>query len=265
MSDPGADPAGPGGTADTGRSVVVNADRQPLLSVRHLVKRFGPVLAVNEVSLDVQEREVLGVIGDNGAGKSTFLALLTGFHRPDRGTFYYRGRPVVISSPRSARNRLGIEMVYQNLELAPDLTVAENLFLGQEPRLMGVLVSRRRMARRAAEALRQLDAQVSPKSPVGGLSGGEKQAVAIGRALLFERDVVILDEPTAAISARKVDEVLQLIRRLKSLGKTVIFVSHRLDDILTVSDRIVVFFQGTIRTVLQNEGQQVSDLLREMF
>ncbi len=244
---------------------VTNADRQPLLSIRNLTKSFGPVRAVDGVSLDIYPREVLGVIGDNGAGKSTFLGLLAGFHQPDTGRFFHRGDPMTIPSPRTARKRLRIEMVYQNLELAPDLTTCENLFLGQEAKTLGVFANRRKMSRQAVQVLGQLNSKISPGDIVSRLSGGEKQTVAIGRALLFDRDIVIMDEPTAAISAQKVEDVLDLIRRLKSLGKTVIFVSHRLDDILKVSDRIVVFFQGKIRKVMGNEGLQVGDLLHEMF
>ncbi len=243
----------------------LSADRQPLLSIRGLTKSFGTVRAVDGIDLDIYEREVVGIIGDNGAGKSTFLGLLAGFHQPDAGRFFHRGRPVTIASPRTARRRLGIEMVYQNLELAPDLTAWENLFLGQEITTLGVFSSRSTMSRQAAGALGRMKSAVSPRAVVGGLSGGEKQTVAIGRALLFDRDVVIMDEPTAAISAQKVEGVLDLVRTLKSLGKTVLLVSHRLDDVLRVSDRIVVFFQGKIRKVMQNTGLQVADLLHEMF
>ncbi|WP_455382142.1 ATP-binding cassette domain-containing protein [Salinispira pacifica] len=240
-------------------------DRQPLLSVRDLVKTFGAVRAVDGVSLDLFEEEVVGVIGDNGAGKSTFLSLLAGFHRPDSGRFFHRGEPVAITSPRTSRNRLRIEMIYQNLELAPDLTVWENLFLGQELRRFGGFNDRSSMSERAAEVLERLNTKIKPNDTVGELSGGEKQAVAIGRALLFERDIVIMDEPTAAISVQKVDDVLDLIRRLKSVGKTVILVSHRLEDELAVSDRIVVFWHGRIRTILQNDGLEVNDLIHQMF
>lgn len=246
-------------------AAATNVDRQTLLSVHNLVKTFGTVRAVDRVSLDIYPREVVGIIGDNGAGKSTFLSLLAGFHQADSGRFLYRGRPVSITSPRTARHRLGIEMVYQNLELAPDLAAWENLFLGEELKVLGVFADRRRMVRRAAEVLEQLNTKIQPTDLVAELSGGEKQSVAIGRAVLFERDVVIMDEPTAAISIHKVEELLELIRHLKSLGKTVLLVSHRLEDVLQVSDRIVVFFQGTVRKVLTNKGLGVSDLIHEMF
>lgn len=237
----------------------------PLLSARGLVKTFGPVRAVDGVSLDVYPHEVLGIIGDNGAGKSTFLSLLTGFHHPDSGQILYRGRPVSVGSPRVARNALKIEMIYQKLELAPDLTVWENLFLGEEQRRFGVLIDRHGMQRRAAAVLHELGLKIGPTDIVGELSGGEQQAVAIGRALLFDRQIVIMDEPTAAISVQKVEDVLALIRRLRDAGKSVLLVSHRLEDLLAVCDRIAVFYHGTIRRVMANQGIGVSDLVHAMF
>ncbi len=238
---------------------------EALLSARSLVKTFGPVTAVADVSVDVYPHEVLGVIGDNGAGKSTFLSLLTGFYQPDSGQILYRGRPVAVRSPRIARHALKIEMIYQNLELAPDLTVWENLFLGEEQRRFGMFLDRRAMQRRAAEVLRQLNLKITPFDFLAELSGGEQQAVAIGRALLFDRQIIIMDEPTAAISVQKVEDVLALIRHLRDVGKSILLVSHRLEDVLTVCDRIAVFYHGTIRRVLRNEGLTVSDLVHMMF
>lgn len=236
-----------------------------LLSACDLVKAFGPVRAVDGVSLEIRAHEVIGIIGDNGAGKSTFLSLLTGFHQPDAGRLLYRGRPVTVSSPYVARTRLKMEMIYQKLELAPDLQVWENLFLGEELRHLYVFSARRRMQRRAAEVLRELNTQISPYDVLGELSGGEQQAVAIGRALLFDREIVIMDEPTAAISVQKVEDVLHLIRRLRAAGKAILLVSHRLEDLLAVCDRIVVFFHGRIRQVMENRGIGVGDLVHAMF
>lgn len=249
-------------TAGTGRN---DTDGQPLLSVHDLVKTFGPVRAVDGVSLDIRAQEVIGIIGDNGAGKSTFLSLLTGFHQPDSGRLLYRGQPVSVGSPHVARTRLKIEMIYQKLELAPDLSVWENLFLGEELRHLFLFSARHRMQRRAAEVLRELNTKISPYDILGELSGGEQQAVAIGRALLFERQIIIMDEPTAAISVQKVDDVLNLIRRLRAAGKTILLVSHRLEDLLAVCDRIVVFFHGRIRRVMENKDISVGDLVHAMF
>lgn len=238
---------------------------QPLLSARSLVKMFGPVRAVDRVSLDVYPQEVLGIIGDNGAGKSTFLSLLTGFHHPDSGQIFYRGRQVAVRSPRVARHELKIEMIYQKLELAPDLTVWENLFLGEELRQFGIIADRRGMRSRAGQVLQQLNLKISPDDILGELSGGEQQAVAIGRALLFDRQIIIMDEPTAAISVQKVQDVLNLIRRLREAGKSVLMVSHRLEDLLAVCDRIAVFYHGTIGRVMENQRLDVNDLVHAMF
>jgi len=240
-------------------------ERRPVLSARHLSKHFGPVRAVDDVSLDIYPQEIVGLIGDNGAGKSTFLSLLTGFHQADSGEFLYKGESVTITSPRTSRHRLGIEMIYQNLRLAPDLTVWENLFLGEELRSFGFISDRRGMRAQAADVLRRLNTKIRPNDILGNLSGGEQQAVAIGRALLFDREVILMDEPTAAISVSKVADVLRLVKQLKEYGKTVIIVSHRLEDILEVADRIVVFYQGTARYVVRNEGLSISDVVHMMF
>jgi len=236
-----------------------------LLSIRNLSKSFGPIKAVNNVNLDIMAGEVVGLVGDNAAGKSTFLSLLTGYHRKDSGEFFYRGKPVSVSSPRESRNRLKIEMVYQNLSLAPDLAVWQNMFLGEERRILGVFNDRKTMISEANQVLYELNAKARATDIVGTLSGGEQQLVAIGRALLFERDLIIMDEPTAAISVAKIEDVLRLILQLKNRGKSVILVSHRLEDVLTVSDRIVIFSHGTVKAILPNRQLNISDLIQVMF
>jgi ABC-type sugar transport system ATPase subunit len=237
----------------------------PLLSVRGVSKHFGPVTAVDKVDLDIYPQEVVGLIGDNGAGKSTLLSLLTGYNRADQGTFLYKGAPVSITSPRESRNKLRIEMIYQQLQLAPDLTVWENLFLGEELRLWGFVSDRRTMRKRAAEVLERLHSKIRPNDLLGSLSGGEQQVVAIGRAILFDRDVILMDEPTAAISAAKVEDLLQLVRDLKALGKTVILVSHRLEDILAVADRVAVLVLGKLHCVVPNRELSIASLVHLMF
>lgn len=237
----------------------------PLLSIRHLSKAFGPVKAVNDVSLDIYPGEVLGLVGDNAAGKSTFLSLLTGYNQCDTGDFFYKGEPRQVSSPRSSRNHLKIEMVYQNLSLAPDLPVWQNMFLGEESLKWRLLTNRRAMIAAADRVLHDLNARAGATDLVGTLSGGEQQLVAIGRALLFDRELIIMDEPTAAISVSKIADVLKLIRELKSRGKAVILVSHRLEDVLTVSDRIVVFSHGAVKTILSNDHLDITDLIQAMF
>jgi ABC-type sugar transport system ATPase subunit len=243
-----------------------NRHGPPILSVQHLVKTFGPIRAVDDVSLDLYAGEVVGLVGDNGAGKSTFLSLLTGYNHADSGTFLYRGKPISHTSTATSRRELKIEMIYQHLDLAPDLTVWQNLFLGEELKRFHFFLDKRTMKSRAAKVLDELGSKIRPDDLVGALSGGEQQVVAIGRALLFDRDIILMDEPTAAISLQKVRDVLELIKRLKSLNKTVILVSHRLEDILEVSDRIVIFSRGRIAKVVDNtKALGVTELSRLMF
>jgi ABC-type sugar transport system ATPase subunit len=237
----------------------------PLLSIRNLNKSFGAVKAVDRVDLDIYSAEIVGLVGDNGAGKSTFLSLLSGYNAKDSGDFLYRGKPVTFNSPVTSRKNLGIEMVYQNLSLAHDLLVWQNMFLGAERTKFRIFNNRKEMIDRCAAVLRQLNSKVRPTDRTDSLSGGELQIVAISRSLLFERDLIIMDEPTAAISVAKVGEILKLVLDLKSHGKSVILVSHRLEDILTVADRIVVFSQGRIRSIVQNKNLGLEDLVHLMF
>jgi len=237
----------------------------PLLSLREISKHFGAVTAVDKVSLDIYPKEVLGLIGDNGAGKSSLLSLVTGYNRADGGEFRYKGKPVQINSPRDSRHKLRIEMIYQHLQMAPDLTVWENLFLGEERISFGVFSDRRSMRRRAREVLERLNSKIRADDLVRNLSGGEQQVVAIGRAIIFDRDIILMDEPTAAISSAKVEDLLKLIASLRDLGKTVVLVSHRLEDILTVSDRIAVLVLGKIHAVVANKDLTVSDLIHVMY
>jgi ABC-type sugar transport system ATPase subunit len=156
-------------------------------------------------------------------------------------------------------------MIYQRLELAPHLTVWENLFLGEELCNFGLFSKRRTMRKHAENVLLELKSKIRATDLVSELSGGEQQIVAIARALLFEREIIIMDEPTAAISVQKVGDVLAIIRKLRAAGKTVLLVSHRLEDLLDVCDRIVVFYQGNIRRILPNQDLSTSDLVHEMF
>lgn len=239
--------------------------RDPVLSVRHLVKRFGAVTAIDDVSLDIFRAEVLGIVGDNGAGKSTFLSLLSGYNHPDSGEFRYHGRHVRMASPAQTRRELGIEMVYQDLAMSPDLTVWQNLFLGEELRRWRLLLDVRAMRSRARKVLQDMQTEIQPNDLVSELSGGQRQLVAVARGVLFDRDIILLDEPTAAISVAKADDVLDTIRALRADGKTVILISHRLEDVLAVCDRIAVFVTGTIAEVVDNAGLAVEDLLHLMF
>jgi ABC-type sugar transport system ATPase subunit len=237
----------------------------PVLSAHRLVKRFGAVTAIDDVTLDIYGGEVLGIVGDNGAGKSTFLSLLSGYHHPDSGEFRYRGTQVRITSPAQSRRNLGIETVYQDLAMSPDLTVWQNLFLGQERRRWRLFLARREMRAQAREVLERMRTKIRPDDLASELSGGERQLVAVARGVLFDRDIILLDEPTAAVSITKADDVLDTVRDLHAHGKTVILISHRLEDVLAVCTRIAVFVAGRLEHVVANEQLTVADLIHLMF
>jgi simple sugar transport system ATP-binding protein len=219
----------------------------PAIEARGISKRFGHVVALQGVDLTLRAGEVLGVVGDNGAGKTTFMKVLSGLHPPSAGQLFVRGEEVRFSSPRDAR-RLGIEMVYQDLALAGNMRIDENIFLGRERRRrLGPLrlVDHELNRRLAVEHLAKLKINVKHVAQrVEELSGGQRQAVAIARATAFDASVVIMDEPTAALAVKEVGKVLDLIKDLKGHGISVILISHRLDDIFYVCDRVMALFHG---------------------
>jgi simple sugar transport system ATP-binding protein len=221
---------------------------EPLVRMEKISKSFGPVRALRNVDLALNHSEVLGIVGDNGAGKSTLMKVLTGVHQPDSGRIYFQGRPVRFNSPHDSRS-MGIEMVYQDLALAGNLTVASNIYLGREmtKRRLGPikLLDHKGMATGAASLLERLKIEIhSPHFIVETLSGGQRQAVAVARSAGFDAQVVIMDEPTAALAVKEVSKVLDLIRGLKEHDVAVILISHRMPDIFEVCDRIVVLRQG---------------------
>jgi len=220
-----------------------------LLELQGVEKHFGAVQALRGVTFAVEPGEVVGLVGDNGAGKSTLMKTITGVHALNGGSIRFDGQFLSGKDTGEIR-RLGIEMIYQDLALARLQDVASNIFLGREPtkRLFGLpirMIDRERIEREAAAMIKKLGARVpSVRYPVGQLSGGQQQSVAIARALTFNPKLVIMDEPTAALAVREVQSVLDLIRRLKSEGIAVILISHRLNDVLSVTDRIVVLRHG---------------------
>ncbi len=223
------------------------ADAPPFVSVRNLSKRFGALTALSGVDLDVRGGEVLALLGDNGAGKSTFVKLLAGAYAPSGGEIRVEGRPVAFASPQDAA-ACGIATIFQELALSENLSIAENVFLGRElvTRVAGLPFLRRTaMKARVASLLKELDAHVSdPDAAVGSLSGGQRQAVAICRALNLDARLVIMDEPTAALAVAETRKVLTLARRLAARGCAVVLVSHNLVDVFAVADRMVVFRRG---------------------
>ena len=218
------------------------SETAPLLSLRGVVKRYGAVEALRGVDLDLAAGEVLAVCGDNGAGKSTLIRILSGAEAPSAGSMRLRGRPVAFRSPHDALAG-GVATIYQELALVPRLSVAANVFLGAEV-TAGPFLARRRMMERTRGYLARLGVTVDPRAPVASLSGGQRQAVAICRALLWDAAVVIMDEPTAALGVRETAGVLALIRALNAEGRTVVLVSHDMRDVAALATRVVVLGGG---------------------
>ena len=217
-----------------------------VLELKSIVKHFGAIHALNEVDLSLEPGEVLGLMGDNGAGKSTLVKVIAGNFPPTSGEYRLEGEPVHFSKPVEAREK-GIEAVYQDLALCNNLSAAANVFLGREikKRLGPVTwLDHRAMARRAGELFGELKSETRPRDLVKQMSGGQRQAVAIARTRLSRAKVVLMDEPTAAISVRQVAEVLDLIRRLRDAGMAIILISHRMPDVFEVSDRVAVMRRG---------------------
>lgn len=221
----------------------------PILSVRKLSKAFDEVPALRDVSFDLYPGEVLALAGDNGAGKSTLIKAVSGAHRPDAGTIVYKGVPRRFESPRQARD-LGIETIFQDLALADNLDAAANIFLGRELKTwkFGIpMLNRPKMRRLALQLIESLDMDCRLfNRPVRDLSGGQRQAVAIARALYWKADMLVMDEPTAALAVPEQLKVLNLIRRAKDEAIAVLFISHDLTEVLQVCDRVMVLRQGAM-------------------
>ena len=219
-----------------------------VLEAKNISKYFGTITALENVSLTVREGECLGVVGDNGAGKSTFMKVLSGLYKPSSGSLFFDGNKEILNSPKDSQN-LGLEMVYQDLALAGNLPIGENIFLGREPtKNFGFLklLDYKKIKELSEAHLDKLKIHVkSADQKVEELSGGQRQAIAIARATAFNSKIVIMDEPTAALAIKEVGKVLDLINSLKKMGVSVIIISHRMDDIFAVSDRVMALFQGT--------------------
>lgn len=219
----------------------------PLLSVENVSKRFGGTQASSHLSLDLYPGEVLALAGDNGAGKSTLIKMISGVHQPDSGEIRYKGETISHRSPHQVRD-LGIETIYQDLALADNLDVGINIFLGRErmKRVFGIpVLDRKYMREESVNALKHLGIELNDLAmPVRYLSGGQRQAIAISRAVYWKAKVLIMDEPTAALGVPEQREVKDLIKRLQGEGVAIIFISHNLNDIFEVSDRIFVLERG---------------------
>jgi len=245
------------------------APQLPLVEMRDIAKSFGAIQAVVDASLEVWPAEVVGIVGDNAAGKSTLMKVLSGAHEPSAGEIRIQGAPVRFTSPHDARQR-GIEMVYQNFALVPQLDIASNIFLGRErlrsgpARFLGTL-DRGAMDRASRDLFGRLRVDVgSVRAKVRTLSGGQQQAIAIARAMAFEARLIVMDEPTANLAVSGIEMVRDVIRTLKAHGISVIVISHRLEDIFAVADRVLVMKRGRMvgsRTIAQTSMDEVLHLI----
>jgi D-xylose transport system ATP-binding protein len=216
----------------------------PVLELRGIDKSFGPVQVLHDVALSAYPGEVTALVGDNGAGKSTLVKCIGGIYPIDNGEYFFNGAPVHVHSPREAA-ALGVEIVYQDLALCDNLDIVQNMFLGRE-RKSGLILDEASMEEMAAKTLDGLSVRTvkSIRQQVSSLSGGQRQTVAIAKAVLWNSKVVVLDEPTAALGVAQTAQVLELVRRLADNGLSVILISHNLNDVFAVSDRIAALYLG---------------------
>jgi D-xylose transport system ATP-binding protein len=226
----------------------------PLLSLRGVTKSFGAVEVLREVDLDVRLGRVTALVGDNGAGKSTLIKGLAGIHSFDGGEYLFEGEKVHVTGPKQA-NAMGIEVVYQDLALCDNLDIVENMFLGREI-TSASFINDAEMERRANETLAGLSVRTvkSIRQKVASLSGGQRQTVAIARAVLWNSKLVILDEPTAALGVAQTEQVLKLVRRLADRGLAVILISHNMNDVLEVADDIAVLYLGRMAAQVDSKS-----------
>jgi simple sugar transport system ATP-binding protein len=244
-----------------------NGHDTPIVRMESIVKRFGTITALDGVDFTVNQREVVGLLGDNGAGKSTLIKVLTGVHPPTSGQIYFEGEHVEIPSPREAR-ALGIETCYQDLALVNQMSITRNFFLGRElARRLGPikLLDMRGMNEQARDALQHIGIHIrSPQEKVGKLSGGERQSIAIGRARHFGAKLLILDEPTSALSVGETHKVLTYTQNAKERGLSVIFITHNVGHVYQVADRFVVIRRGRLvgsYTRDQVDEDDIADLI----
>jgi simple sugar transport system ATP-binding protein len=237
-----------------------------VLELTNISRHFGAIQAVNDVSLSIEPGQVVGLMGDNGAGKSTLVKMIAGNFRPSHGIMRMDDKELILHKPAEARQH-GIEIVHQDLALCNNLTAAANVYLGRELR-RGVgpfrILDYAAMYKRAGQLFAELKSETRPRDLVKQMSGGQRQAVAIARTMLSQAKIVLMDEPTAAISVRQVAEVLNLIRHLRDQGIAVVLISHRMPDVFTVADRVIVMRRGrkvADKTIASSSPEEVTGLI----
>jgi simple sugar transport system ATP-binding protein len=238
-----------------------------ILELREIHKSFGGLKALVDVNMSLAYSEIIGLVGDNAAGKSTLMKIISGAYHADEGKILFEGREVHIANPGVSR-QLGIEMVYQDLELCQNLDVPANLYLGREvcSETFFRFLRKRSMEKDSLDILRKLKIDIkNPRLKVNKLSGGQQQAVAIGRAVSFSPKIVIMDEPTANLAVVEIEKVLELTIRLKEHGISIIFISHRLDDVFRVADKICVLKHGHMVAVKEKTRTNKEEIIKAMF
>ena len=234
----------------------------PILSLKRVNKSFGPVHVLKDVDFSAYAGKVTALVGDNGAGKSTLIKCIAGIYTPETGEFIFEGNPVTISGPRDATT-LGIEIVYQDLALCDNLDIVHNMFLGREE-ISGITLNESSMESLAKKTLDGLSVRTvkSIRQKVASLSGGQRQTVAIARAVLWNSKVVILDEPTAALGVAQTEQVLKLVRQLADNGLAVIVISHNLNDVFQVADNIAAMYLGSMAAQVEKNSVTQNDVVR---
>ncbi len=244
------------------------ADQDYIIELRNVCKSFGEVDALRNVSLNVGRNEVLGLLGDNGAGKSTLIKMITGYHQPTTGEIYFNGRRLVDNSVAQARN-LGIETVYQERALANQQTLWRNIFMGREMTtplgLLDVHAMRTETHKLMVGSMGFTSSAVTPDSVVGSFSGGEKQGVAIVRALYFKAELIILDEPTMGLSLSETKKLLEFVRDIRNAGKACIFIDHNVFHVYSVADRVVVLDRGSVAGEFLTKNITLDQLMEKMY
>jgi simple sugar transport system ATP-binding protein len=238
----------------------------PLLELRNVSKHFGHVYALEDVSMNIRPGEVMSLLGDNGAGKSTLVRVIAGVHQPDGGELYVRGERVTHWNPGKARERR-LETVFQDKALATQQPVTSNVFLGRELTNRFGFINHRAQRKEADRLMRNMrftSKVLSPDSPVQNLSGGEREGIAIARAVHFNADLIVLDEPTTALSLRQAQEVLDFVRRVRDQGTSVLFISHNMFHAHEVADRILILDRGRVGTEVEKATLSATELIELM-
>ena len=235
---------------------------EPILEISKLNKSFGPVHVLHDVDLNVYPGEVTALVGDNGAGKSTLVKCIAGINGIDSGTVKFEGKEVSLNDPRDA-TALGIEFVYQDLALADNLDITQNMFLGREIKRGGTFLVDGEMERQARETLKSLSVRTvsSVRQLVASLSGGQRQTVAIAKAVLWNSKIVVLDEPTAALGVAQTRQVLDLVRRLADQGRGVVLISHNMNDVMEVADNVAALYLGRVAAEVKTKDTSTTQIV----